>query len=58
MLYWKLTCGPERKPNVSPEIVLHMITGWVYPAVMVAFFFGMTIFIHELGISWWRNGVE
>jgi regulator of sigma E protease len=49
MLYWKLTCGPERKPNVSLETVLHVITDWVYPAVMVAFFFGLTIFIHELG---------
>jgi regulator of sigma E protease len=49
MLYWKLTSGPERKPNVSLDTVLRVITDWIYPAVMVLFFFGMTIFFHELG---------
>ena len=49
MLYWKLTFGPERKPNVSLDTVLHAIADWIYPAIMVLFFFGMTIFFHELG---------
>lgn len=34
---------------MSPETVLNYITGWVYPALVVLFFFGLTIFIHELG---------
>lgn len=31
------------------EIVLNFITGILYPAFLVLFFFGFTIFIHELG---------
>lgn len=34
---------------MSPETVLNYVTGWVYPALVVLFFFGLTIFIHELG---------
>src|SRR5580704_9381468 len=49
MLYWRLTCGPERKLNVSFETVLNFVMGIVYPALLVLFFFGLTIFIHELG---------
>lgn len=48
MLYWKLTNGPERKLNVSFDFVNFFVTK-VYPAVLVVFFFGLTIFIHELG---------
>ncbi len=31
------------------ETVLNFVTGIVYPALLVLFFFGLTIFIHELG---------
>ena len=34
---------------MSLETVLHAITTWVYPALLVLFFFGLTIFVHELG---------
>jgi regulator of sigma E protease len=34
---------------VSFESVLNFITGIFYPALVVVFFFGLTIFIHELG---------
>jgi len=34
---------------VSFEIVLNFITDAIYPALLVLFFFGLTIFIHELG---------
>ena len=34
---------------MSPELVLHAITAWIYPALLVLFFFGLTIFFHELG---------
>ena len=34
---------------MSLELVLHAITAWVYPALLVLFFFGLTIFFHELG---------
>src|SRR5437870_11174009 len=49
MLYSQRIYGPERKPNVSLEMLLKIITDWVYPGVLVAFFFGLTIFIHEFG---------
>src|SRR5258706_13738141 len=48
MLYWKLICGPERKLNVSFDL-WNIVATKVYPAVLVVFFFGLTIFIHELG---------
>ncbi len=31
------------------ETVLNFVTGIIYPALLVLFFFGLTIFIHELG---------
>ena len=31
------------------EPVLHFLTGYLYPAFLVLFFFGLAIFIHELG---------
>ena len=31
------------------ELLWRIIAEWVYPAVLVLFFFGLTIFIHELG---------
>ncbi len=31
------------------DTVLNFITGILYPALLVLFFFGLTIFIHELG---------
>jgi regulator of sigma E protease len=34
---------------VSSEVLVHIITHWIYPALLVLFFFGLTIFIHELG---------
>jgi regulator of sigma E protease len=34
---------------VSFETVLNFVMGIVYPALLVLFFFGLTIFIHELG---------
>jgi len=34
---------------VSFEIVLRVLTDWVYPAVLVVAFFAVTIFVHELG---------
>ena len=34
---------------MSLELVLHAITAWIYPALLVLFFFGLTIFFHELG---------
>jgi len=34
---------------VSFETVLSFVTGIIYPALLVLFFFGLTIFIHELG---------
>ncbi len=34
---------------MSFEIVLNFVTGILYPALLVLFFFGLTIFIHELG---------
>ena len=49
MLYSKRTFGPERKQSVSAETSLFFLTDKVYPALLVAFFFGLTIFIHELG---------
>jgi len=49
MLYSKLTFGPERKRNVSSELLVHILTHWIYPALLVVFFFGLTIFVHELG---------
>ncbi|MCG3149406.1 MAG: putative zinc metalloprotease [Verrucomicrobiae bacterium] len=48
MLYWTPTCGRERKPNVQFDL-LNIIATKIYPAVLVVFFFGLTIFIHELG---------
>ena len=49
MLYWKLTCGPERKLNVSFDVIQTFFIDKIYPALLVALFFGLTIFIHELG---------
>jgi len=49
MLYSKLTFGPERKQSVSSELLVHIVTHWIYPALLVVFFFGLTIFVHELG---------
>jgi len=37
---------------VSFETVTYFISDKVYPALLVAFFFGLTIFIHELGHFW------
>ena len=34
---------------MSFETVLNIVTGIIYPALLVLFFFGLTIFIHELG---------
>ena len=34
---------------MSPESLIDILTIYVYPAVLVVFFFGLTIFIHELG---------
>lgn len=34
---------------MSFETVISVITDWVYPALLVLFFFGFTIFFHELG---------
>ena len=31
------------------ETLLNIVTEWVYPALLVVFFFGLTIFVHELG---------
>src|SRR2546422_1479686 len=48
MLYSKRICGPERKRNVSSNL-WEIISFYVYPALLVLFFFGLTIFVHELG---------
>lgn len=48
MLYSKLICGPERKQNVSSSVV-EIFSTYIYPALLVLFFFGLTIFVHELG---------
>jgi len=58
MLYWKLTFGPERKPNVSPDAIQIFFMDKIYPALLVAIFFGVTIFCHELGhflVAKWRG---
>jgi regulator of sigma E protease len=34
---------------MSPDTIVVFITNAVYPALLVLFFFGLTIFIHELG---------
>ena len=34
---------------MSPETIIRIVTNWIYPAVLVSLFFGLTIFIHELG---------
>lgn len=34
---------------MSFELIINIITNWVYPIFLVVFFFGLTIFIHELG---------
>jgi regulator of sigma E protease len=31
------------------DTVIQAVTNWIYPAVLVVFFFALTIFIHELG---------
>jgi len=49
MLYWKRIFGLERKQNVSFDAVIHFILNYIYPGLLVVFFFGLTIFIHELG---------
>ena len=49
MLYWKLTFGQERKPNVPFDTILTFFMDKIYPALLVAIFFGLTIFIHEFG---------
>jgi regulator of sigma E protease len=48
MLYWKRINGPERKLNLSFDFI-SIIATKIYPAILVVFFFGLTIFIHELG---------
>ncbi len=48
MLYSELIRGPERKPNV-PSNLLEIFSFYIYPALLVLFFFGLTIFVHELG---------
>jgi len=49
MLYCRQIRGLERKLNLSLDILLSFVTGILYPALLVLFFFGFTIFIHELG---------
>lgn len=34
---------------MSPEKLFTIVTNYLYPGVLVLFFFGLTIFIHELG---------
>jgi len=34
---------------VSSDQLWKILTEWVYPALLVLFFFGLTIFVHELG---------
>lgn len=34
---------------MSFELIVSIVKDWVYPIVLVAFFFGLTIFAHELG---------
>ena len=34
---------------MSVETIINIIAEYIYPAVLVLFFFGLTIFIHELG---------
>ena len=34
---------------MSFDLILRIITNWVYPIFLVVFFFGLTIFIHEFG---------
>src|SRR5436309_1308141 len=48
MLYSKPTSGPERKPSVLPKL-LEIFSFYIYPALLVLFFFGLTIFVHEFG---------
>jgi len=43
---------------VSSELIVSIIKDWVYPIFLVVFFFGLTIFIHELGhflVARWRR---
>ena len=50
MLYWKQTFGRERKQNMPFDTIIdEIISICIYPALLVVFFFGLTIFIHELG---------
>jgi regulator of sigma E protease len=34
---------------VTLETIIQIVTSYVYPALLVLFFFGLTIFVHELG---------
>ena len=34
---------------MSFETIINIITEYIYPAVLVLFFFGLTILIHEFG---------
>jgi regulator of sigma E protease len=45
---------------VSFESIANTVTGIVYPAFLVVFFFGLTIFVHELGHFWMarRRGMK
>jgi len=52
MLYLEQTNGLERKLIVLFEAIVTIITDYLYPAFLVIFFFGFTIFIHELGHFW------
>jgi regulator of sigma E protease len=39
----------EGNQNVPFDKLIQIITEWIYPGLLVVFFFGLTIFIHELG---------
>lgn len=49
MLYCRSINGQERKLSVSFEILTEITGTYVYPGLLVMFFFGLTILIHELG---------
>lgn len=43
---------------MSAELIAKFVTDWLYPLVLVVFFFGLTIFVHEWGhylIARWRG---
>lgn len=37
---------------MSFESIIHVVSGIIYPGFLVVFFFGLTIFVHELGHFW------